>query len=69
MPPGPYYQDTGELLETALRPSFHLGRWTLPLTLTIDHQQVIRHAIIGALASHTSELLPICQRLVDLSAT
>lgn len=69
MPPGPYFQDTGELIANELRPSLPLGRWTLPLTLTIDHQRVIRHAIVGALASHTAELLPICQRLVDLSAT
>lgn len=69
MPQGPYYQDTAELVANELRPFLPKGSWTLPLTLTIDHQRVIRHVIVGALASHTAELLPICQRLVDLSGT
>lgn len=69
MPQGPYYQDTAELMANELRPFLPSGRWTLPLTLTIDHQRVIRHAIVGALAAHTGELLPICQRLVDLLGT
>lgn len=69
MPQGPYYQDTAELVANELRPFLPGGRWTLPLTLTIDPQRVIRHAIVGALAAHTGELLPICQRLVDLLGT
>ena len=69
MPQGPYYQDTAELVANELRPFLPGGRWTLPLTLIIDPQRVIRHAIVGALAAHTGELLPICQRLVDLLGT
>lgn len=67
MPPGPHYQDTAELLASALRPLLPAGRWTLPFTLILDPQRVIRHAIIGALAAHLVELLPICERLVDLA--
>ncbi len=67
MPPGPYYQDTAELLANELRPRLPAGRWTLPFTLIVDHQRVIRHAIIGALAAHMVELIPICERLVELS--
>ena len=69
MPQGPHYQDTSELVASELRPFLPRGSWTLPLTVTIDHQRVIRHAIVGALAARTAELLPICQRLVDLSGT
>jgi thiol-disulfide isomerase/thioredoxin len=69
MPPGPYFQDTAERLSTDLLPFLPQGRLSLPLSLVIDGEHVIRYAVLGSLADASPELLPLCQRLVELAST
>lgn len=70
MPDGPHYQDTqGQLLE-ALRPGIPSGSVSLPATLLLDEQGIIRHALVGPLAEPVDrrpELVSAIERLMALS--
>jgi hypothetical protein len=69
MPEGPHYQDTqGQLLE-ALRPGIPSGTISLPATLLLDEQGVIRQVIVGPLSEPSErrpELLDAIERLLAL---
>lgn len=69
MPEATYYQDTqGQLIES-LRPGLPSGGVSLPATLLLDDQGVIRQVIIGPLAEPAErrpELLDAIERLLTL---
>jgi thiol-disulfide isomerase/thioredoxin len=62
IPRGPHYLDTGEALADSLRTELPTAL-SYPVTLVLDSQRMIRHAIVGSVASRRLELLTAISRL------
>lgn len=58
LPSGPLYRVTNPVLRRTL------GRETRPITLLVDAQGVIRHAIAGSIVQRRSELIGAMERLL-----
>jgi thiol-disulfide isomerase/thioredoxin len=68
MPRVPYYLDTNEAIARLVRTNLPSGQLTLPVTLLLDEQRVVRQAFVGALAPRWPELRRSVARLLQLSA-
>lgn len=66
MPRGPLYLDTGEAIATALRADLPTTL-SYPVTLVLDSQRVVRHAIVGSIASRRTELFAAIANLLRLA--
>lgn len=68
MPRGPLYFDTGESVATALRAELPTSL-SYPVTLILDSQRIVRHAIVGSIAGRRAELLTAIAHLVTSPST
>lgn len=68
MPRVPYYLDINEAVARLVRTNLPSGQLTLPITLLLDEQRVVRQAFVGALAPRWPELRRSVARLMQLSA-
>lgn len=67
MPRGLQYLDTGEGVAEQLRTEL-AAPWVLPVTLVLDEQRVVRHAVVGKVAGRRDELRDAVTRLLALSS-
>jgi thiol-disulfide isomerase/thioredoxin len=68
MPRVAYYLDIGEAVARLLRTNLPSGQLSLPITLLLDEQRVVRQAFVGPLAPRWPELQRGVARLVQLSS-
>lgn len=66
MPRGPHYLDTGEALANALRLDLPVSL-SYPVTLVLDSQRVVRHAVVGPIAGRRAELALAVGQLLRLA--
>lgn len=67
MPRGPLYYDTSEAIAQLLSKHRPNGQKTLPITVLLDEQRVIRQAVIGPIGLSRAALATGIARLVRLS--
>lgn len=65
LPQGPIYVDTGEALARVLRAELPTTL-PYPVTLLLDSQRVVRHAVVGSIASRRAELLAAITHILAL---
>lgn len=68
LPAGAQYLDTGEAVATALREGL-ANPWSLPVTLLLDDQGIVRHAIVGRITGRLDELRTAIANLLSLAST
>lgn len=66
MPSGPHYLDAAESIAEALRRDQTMPL-AYPLTVVLDEQRVVRHALVGKLKGRRAELLTSIDRLLSQS--
>jgi len=67
LPRGPLYYDTATSIAQLLSAQRPSGKKSLPITVVLDRQGVIRQAVIGAVSSNRSTLATGIEKLVRLS--
>lgn len=65
LPPGPIFLDSGEAVARVLRTELPTTL-PYPVTLLLDSQRVVRHAVVGSIAPRRAELLAAITHLLAL---
>jgi thiol-disulfide isomerase/thioredoxin len=67
MPRAPQYHDTGEVFAQLIQENRPSGQLTLPVTLVLDEQRIVRQSVIGPIAAHRLMLAAGITKLVRLA--
>lgn len=67
MPRTPLFQDTGEVLAQMVRTSCPSGQLTLPATLVLDEQRIVRHVVLGSMIEKRTALIAGITKLAALA--
>ena len=66
MPRGPQFLDVGEMIAASLRTDLPTPL-SYPITLVLDAQRVVRHAVVGPIASRRGDLVASINRVLTES--
>lgn len=67
MPQGPHYQDSNEAIAAQLRQRMPTGEISLPTTVLLDEQRVVRQVVIGSIGQRRTDLSSGISHLVALT--